>query len=163
MLEVWRDINEKITSGLTNRSEVYIPAVEKFGQHFNRLISVSENAVLSALHEFGQINFSMSTRVRKGRYVKVNQKSVQRRKTAVGGRKCAPQGRPRAAHSTAEHGYAEGVAKKKRALPHDLSYRIQVTAGKKRKIELNKLRNAEKKRKTQPKATANISTNATNT
>lgn len=137
---------------------MYIPAVLKFSQHFNRLHGVSENALLSALHEFGQIDFSMRTRVRKGRYVKVNQKSVQRRKTAIGGRKCAPQGRPRATHSTTEHGYGAVEGKKRRALPHDLSHKIQETVAKKRKIELDKLRQAEKRKK----ATATNSTNATN-
>ncbi|KAK3916852.1 Uracil phosphoribosyltransferase, partial [Frankliniella fusca] len=131
----WQTINSCIMEGLQEKPEVFVNAVEKMSQHFARLKIMSENAVLGAMHNFGKYNYMSSKSVRKGRYVNVNTISVARRKSKQGGRRCAQQGRPPKSTFTAEHGYNVVKGRKRaHALPHDLTYRVQMTSTKRRKL-----------------------------
>ena len=135
-IDAWKSVHDSVLQGLQTRPEVFLSAVEKFTQHFNRVKTLSENALLSAMHTFAKCDAPLRQKacIRKGRYTNVNNESVRRRKNKVGGRKVAPQGRPPKSKFTAEHGYSVQRGKKRpSALPHNLMYRIESTMAKKRK------------------------------
>ncbi|KAJ1518955.1 hypothetical protein ONE63_011443 [Megalurothrips usitatus] len=140
--KVWESINLFISNGLKEKPDVFVSAVEKFGSQFNKGRALSENSVLSAMHTFS-INSFGAKASKRGRYIKVNNAAMIRRKYAsLGGRKCTQQGRPAKAAFTAEHGYSASrnivpswnrCSQRKGPVPHNLSVRIQQQVARNRK------------------------------
>jgi len=141
-LALWESINLYFSNGLNKRPEVFGAAVEKFASEINRAKALSENLVVSALHTFS-INSFGSKAMRRGRNMNVNTAAIIRRKYAsMAGRKCTLQGRPPKAAFTKEHGYHinrkvvpswNRCNKRRGALPHKLSVRVQHQAAKTQK------------------------------
>ncbi|KAK3931457.1 PKS-NRPS hybrid synthetase [Frankliniella fusca] len=139
-LKKWSEVSEYVANGLKKHPEVFLSALQKFHMSFERAKSQSENAVLSAFHNFNRAQKHKPVRNRGN--IGVNRSSVDRRKTKIGGRRCQQTGRPSKKAFTAEHGYTaqakksawdRGAPQKRAALPHNLTQRVEMTAWKKRK------------------------------
>lgn len=134
VLEAWNAVDAYIRSGLEERPDVFLSAVEKFSANFTKAKALSENAVISAMHTFSNNAILGDKTVRRGRYIKVNYAAKVRRKYAsLGGRKVTRQGRPPKSAFTSEHGYAigkpataawDGNGQKRSVLPHNISYKV---------------------------------------
>ncbi|KAE8740735.1 hypothetical protein FOCC_FOCC013755 [Frankliniella occidentalis] len=132
-IEMWSQFDAYVLNGLKNRPEVFVGAVQRFMDGFRRAKSSSENAVLSAMHNFNRVVKYNRPKHNQGN-IGVNRLSVQRRKRPVGGRQCVQTGRPARAALTAEHGFArqskkpawERKAPPKRAFPHQVTERAEL-------------------------------------
>lgn len=98
----WNSINTYVTNGLKAKPELFVPAVLKFFEQFEKARNVSENAVSLAMHTFNE-PYTGARVSKKQRYSNVKKKQVSRKNTAVEKRNCGPLLN---VNSTPEHGYA---------------------------------------------------------